>query len=167
MKNSTFITLIALGVITGAGLIMVPKASAAETNNYPPLVQTIMEKLGLKESEVAPIVEQYRNERQSERLESRKTWISGLVSQGKLTQEQADKYLAKVQEWQNTAKPENWYSMTQQERRDYMESHREEMQQWFKDNGIDESLMRFGMMEGRGVKGHGGMGMMRGEWDND
>lgn len=154
MKNTKIIIPIAvlglLGVLSYAGI----KSVSAETSRtYPPLVQKIIEKFGLNEEEVSKVVEEYRSENQGNRLDE-------AVANGKITSEQKDKILAKMEELQKENL--NFQDMTQEERRTQMETHRAELEKWAEDNGIDASYI---MGFGKGPHMGKGSGMMGSGWD--
>ncbi|GAB4159047.1 MAG: hypothetical protein Fur003_2850 [Candidatus Dojkabacteria bacterium] len=147
-------TVAGLGVIAaGAGVTKV--AAATATTEYPLIIQNLAEKFGVKESEVAQVFETTREERFEERLDA-------LVSDGKLTEAQKTKLIAKHKEIEAEREKIMDQSLTASERREKLQALHEKFEQWLEDNDISIELGRGMGREGmhRGMGGEGfGMGM--------
>lgn len=146
--------LIGLGVAIGVGITATGLVSAADgARNYPPMIESIIEKYNLNEEEVHDFIEENREELREERHAERETRftenLSSAIENGKLTQEQADAWTAKHEEFkaQRTDMVEN---------RGQVKGHREEMEQWMESQGINpadvvpEQQAGFGQGMGRG-----------------
>lgn len=96
------------------------------------MVSELAAKLGVSkdsiDSAMEEIHDQERVEREVERQDILTNHLQSLVDQGKLTQAQMDSWLDKHEEW--TA-----------EREAAMLAHRQEMETWFSQQGIDPSLL--------------------------
>jgi len=117
---------------------------ADDVVGYPPIVQKIADKFGLDVEDVGEVFEQERAEMWEKRKQIFEERLSQAVSDGKITEEQKQKILEKRDEWQA-------------ERTAERQQHREEMQKWLQDNGIDANALGpylgFGGFGGKGF-GH-------------
>jgi hypothetical protein len=116
------------------------------------LIQRLMEKFGLNQSEVDTVVNAYRSERQAEMQAKHQERLQQLVDEGTLTEEQKNLVQQKHNEWQNN-KPD-FSGMGHEERHEAMEAHKTEMEQWASENGIELQAMGMGERGGKG-KGRG------------
>jgi hypothetical protein len=129
-------------------------ADEAEQPWHERIVNQIAAKFGLGEDEVdsamTEVQAQFRAERQlamQNRFEER---LQSLVDAGTLTTGQAEAWTAKHEEWQA-------------EREAQMTAHREEMQAWFDEQGIDPTVLGpMGMGKDGGMGMGGGRGMHAG-----
>lgn len=130
-------------------------SSQSSTSTAPTLLDKIVEKFGLNQTEVEQVVTDYRNERRGQMQAQYEERLNQAVTDGKITEEQKKLILEKHNQLQS-----QWDSESQQR-----QQHREEMQTWAEENNIDLSYLGFGM--GRGGRGGmmrgEGMGMVRGE----
>lgn len=146
-------------------------ASAATNNNQASGQSSIVDKLaskfGLNKADVQKVFDEERAAHQEERQQKVQDKLAELVKEGKLTQDQADKLVAKAKELQ-TARQANREAMkdkTKEERKAAMDKEREALDKWLSENKIDKQYARFlfggghGGPEGhkgRGGHGHGG-----------
>jgi hypothetical protein len=95
---------------------------------------------------------------QAEREAEVKADLAQLVSDGKLTQAQADKINAKRAEIQKAreALRDSDPTKTREEMKAEMDAKRTELETWAKDNGIDTEYLRYVMGHGGRGHGHGG-----------
>jgi membrane-bound lytic murein transglycosylase B len=141
--------LLVIPAIALIGLLTYGSVAKADDNQtwHSQMVEQLAAKLGVSEDSVDSamdeVMEQKRVEREVEREDRFATRLQSFVDEGKLTQAQMDAWLDKQEEW--TA-----------EREAEMAAHKEEMQTWFNEQGIDSSLIS-PMGEG-GMRPH--MGMM-------
>lgn len=149
-------TLAAAGIITTLGLggVAGTQLVGAETNSGDPasnLVQKIATKFNLNKDEVQTVFDQEKTERDSERKKNLDEELSKLVSGGKITEDQKQKIITKRKELQKQRETnrDTMKDKTQEERKTAMESGRDSLTQWLKDNGISEDYARY-------VGGHGG-----------
>lgn len=154
MKRSTLV----LSVLVLAGVIYVSAPASVYANDggfrENGLIQRIMEKFGLNKSDVGAVVNQYRAEKQAEMQQKQEQNLNQAVSDGKITEEQKTALQQKMQEWHDN-KPD-FSQMSKEERETERDSHREEMQNWASEQGINLQDLNFG------PKGMGRHGM-----DND
>jgi hypothetical protein len=163
-KKSTLVAVAAvtLGMgLAGAGIIKAASTTTTQANPMASLVNAIATKFNLNTSDVQQVFDDQHAQMQAQRLDQYKTRLATAVTNGKLTQDQADKIIAKVQELQ-TQREANRDSMegkTIEERRQIMQQEMTSLKQWATDNNIPMEYLRFGM----GGKGPGHRGMMDGK----
>lgn len=151
--------LVILGAAATIGLAGLGSAglAVAETGeDGSSLVAKIAQKFNLNQDEVQAVFDEERAEHHAERETKFKERLAQAVTDGKLTQEQADKIQAKHEEMQTVM--ESLQDKSKDERREAMHANRDELKQWAEDNDIPEEYLRMG---GRG--GPGGPGGPRGE----
>lgn len=140
MNRKVLAAVLALGVIASVGYFGGNYVMAGDTNPmHESLVTKIAQKFNLKEADVEAVFEAVRDEKQEEMKSQRVEKLSQAVSDGVITEAQKETLLAKMEEHVG-------------ERRE----NREEMQNWYKEQGIDETKLREymrpvgkGMGEGR------------------
>ena len=151
-----------LAGLTGAQIANAEtNAQSGTTNPMSSLVDALATKFNLNKADVQKVVDEQHAKMQAEREQQVQDQVAALVTDGKLTQAQADKINAKRAELQKErdANRTAMQEMTDTERKAEMASHRTELNQWMEDNGID-SQYAYLLMGGHG-RGHGG-GMMHG-----
>jgi len=150
--NKKLIIPVFLAVFLTLAAVSANKISAeGDTDGSTTLVQQIAARFGLKQADVQSAFDDFRTKRQAQgqqRLEDR---LNQDVADGKLTPAQKELILNKHQELQSKRgnKPDNWFSLSPEERRSYMDAQRQEMQTWAKDNGIDTGYFFGGFGRGR------------------
>lgn len=117
------------------------------TTNTPTLLQKIIDKFGLNQTEVDQVVADYRNQRRQQMQAQYEERLNQAVADGKITEKQKQLILEKHNQLQS-----QWNAQLQQRQQHYAE-----MQAWAKENNIDLSYLGFGL--GRGGRGS----MMKGE----
>lgn len=160
MNKRIALPLAAVAVV-GAGLWGVAQASAASSESDPrdSLIQKLADKFKVDKSQVQAVFDEHRSERQAEMQAKYEDRLKQAVKDGELTQAQADKVLAKHNELKT--KLEAAKDKTGTDRRDAMETIRDEAKKWADDNNIAAKWLL--PMGGRGGHGHGGPGHMMGE----
>ncbi|RTK94578.1 hypothetical protein EKI60_03090 [Candidatus Saccharibacteria bacterium] len=152
----------AVATVGLAGLGSVGLASAATASKDPQagLIDTLVSKFNLNRDEVQKVFDAEHQARQAEREAEQAERLKTLVTDGKLTQTQADKITAKAKELQTEreANRDTMKDKTNEERKAAMEAARDEIEQWLSDNDIPEEYGRlvFGGGHGRGPGGPGG-----------
>lgn len=132
---------IGLTSVLGVGL-----ASAhSQTNGQSTLVDKIAQKFNLNKADVQKVFDENRAEHEAEHKQKLKERLDQAVKDGKLTQDQENKIIAKLEELK--ANRESLKDKTPEQRREAMKAKRAELEQWAKDNNIPEQY----------VMGHGGM----------
>lgn len=88
------------------------------TGNYPSVIQKLVQKFGLKESDVQTVFDEARQERQSQVQAKFEERLNQWVKDGKLTESQKQAILAKHKELQEKKQNElqNWQNMTPEQR---------------------------------------------------
>jgi hypothetical protein len=132
------------------------------------LIQKLADKLGVDKAKVQAVFDEDRTAREADRQKSYEDRLNQAVKDGKLTEEQKTKVLAKHHELEAKmqAARDTFRDKTEAERHTAMEATRTEIEQWAKDTGIDAKWLmgggpgmgKGGMMGGHGGRGHGMMG---------
>jgi hypothetical protein len=148
-------------VVGGAVLYGSTQASAFGGAFEGNMHSRLAEKLGLDESKIESAFDEMRAEHQAERQTQFEERLNQAVTDGEITEAQKQLILDKheVLKAQHEADFENKGEKTREEWRAERQAHREEMESWADENGIDLKYFFGGM----GKFGDGpGMGMHRG-----
>lgn len=160
MKKIAIAAASVAGVVTmGVGVLY----AAPKTDRVNPmsnLVTAISEKFHLNSNEVQQVFDaqhaQMQQEMQAKHLEQQKAMLDQAVKDGKLTQDQEDKIIAKRTELKTAM--EALKDKTPAERQAAMKTQIDALKQWAKDNNIPEQFTTpFGGGRGMGEKRGGGM----------
>lgn len=147
-------TAFVLGALTVGNVALAD--AATKTNSMNSLVTAISEKFHLNESDVQAVVNQVMQERQTERkAQMQQTFAERIakgVSDGKITQAQADLITEKEKEM--LAFRESLKDKTAAERQSLMKAKMSELKQWITDNKIPQEFV-FSLQSPWG--GHPGM----------
>lgn len=151
--NKKLFILPALALFALVSYTSVAKAEDTRGPWHEQMVAQIAAKLGVSEDEVdsamTEVGEQRRAEFQTRMQMSFEERLQTLVDEGKLTEGQREAWTAKHEEWQAEREAER-------------ATHREEMQAWFSEQGIDPTVLGpMGMGKGMGMGEGRGMGMHR------
>jgi len=141
--------------VVGASLWATTQTYAQDTNDpQTNLVQRIATKFNLNKDDVKKVFEEDRQEHHVQMQQKFEERLTQLVKDGKLTEDQKTKVLAKFKEMEasHEAEMDSVESSTPEERKTKMKAHKDELAQWAKDNGIDLNVL---------FDGHKGM-MIRG-----
>lgn len=160
--------LLVLGAVTGIGLAgltglgVVSAATDTSTGSDSganSLIDRIATKFNLNRSDVAAVFDEEKTAREAERQQKLEDRLTQAVTDGKITEEQKTKILAKLEELktQMEANRDAMKDKTPQERHDAMKQQRDELQQWAKDNDIPLRYLMF--IHGHGHHGFGGPDM--------
>lgn len=142
MNKKLLITLIVLGGLISAGYFGAGAIFADNNNPQGTLITRIAQKFNLNESDVEAVFQSVRDERQAEMKKRQEERLNDAVGDGVVSEAQKNAILSKMQ--------------THQEERG---QNREEMQNWFKEQGIDQTKLRNYL----GDRGRGGRGMGPGQ----
>jgi len=125
-------------------------------NDRSDLIKRISDKFKIKENEVQKVFDNFQNERRSFMEKKFNDNLNQAVKDGKITEAQKQIILKKHEELQkkNSSKPTDWKNITPEQRRQYKDSQRQELETWAKANNID--LKYF----------FGSFGPKRGSWQN-
>jgi len=148
-SKKIIIPAIALAVLSLVSVLGVRSVSADENSTYPPIVQKLVERFNLNTEEVQQVFDEARGERQQEMQVRFEEHLNQAVSEGKINQEQKEAIMAKKDEMK--ASRGEFKDLTPEERHENRETHRQEMETWAEENGIDLSLMP--MLLGGGHRG--------------
>lgn len=131
--------LAALGVIS-LGTI---QAMAHDTTSNKTIAKKISEKFNLPENDVQSVFDEHHKEMKASVQHRIEDTLTQAVADGKLTEDQKQKIIAKQQEIQaqHEATRESFKDMTPEERKQTKEKHRSDLEQWAKDNGIDTQYL--------------------------
>ena len=140
MKKTLIITVLTLALIgaTVMGTTTVSAQSKEGLHDY--IVQKLVERFGLNESEVQSVFDQVRDEHHAQMQTQLEERLQEAVDGGKITTEQKQLILDKHAQMQTTM--ESFKDMTPEERHEAMQMKHDELEQWAEENGIDlEDLM--------------------------
>jgi hypothetical protein len=124
----------AVAVIAMLGLGGAAMAATSNTTHQDSLAQKIADKFHLNKSDVQSVIEQNHQDKQAKHEQMLKDKLDQAVKDGKLTQAQEDKLIAKLKELHDQKKTDN-----KADRKADRKAAHDELQQWAKDNGIDLS----------------------------
>lgn len=133
MKISNKALVAAAASVAATGLITATAmaATSASSDTYPPIVQKLADKFNLNPADVKSVFDQNRQDNKADRQQKLKATLDQAVKDGKLTQDQADKLLAKLKSLRDEFKSQN-----HQDRRQNHQQLHDVLEQWAKDNGI-------------------------------
>jgi hypothetical protein len=121
------------------------------------IVQKLAERFNLPQGEVQQVFDDHKTQLKTDMQKKVDDRLSQAVTEGKLTEEQKQKILAKQKELQsqmaaNRDKPKD---MTPEQSREEMQKQRDELEKWAKDNGIDTQYLMGPFMKGdhKGFRG--------------
>ena len=140
-KKKILLSIVGLAALVATGLLATKAVRADDAVNYPPFVERLVERFNLNESDVQTFFDEQRVEHHQAMLQNREERLNQAVSDGVITEAQKE------------ALTNKWEEM-QQER----QLHREEMQKWFEEQGIDTEVLREYAGFGHGRFGHFHMG---------
>lgn len=164
--------LVAVGIATavsvtglaGMGIANAATDSTSSTNPMSSMVDAIATKFNLNKSDVQAVFDSQHTKMEASREADVKADVAQLVTDGKLTQDQADKINAKraeLEKEREANKPSATDTTTTREQRKVeMDAKRTELETWAKDNGIDTTYLKYVMGGGHG-HGHGEPGGFR------
>lgn len=142
-------------IVTATGLATIgglQVASAQRQNtNQDSLIDKLSSTFNLNKDEVQKVFDQHREQQKAEMEAKMEERLNSAVTNGKLTQEQANKIKAKQAELKTFI--ESQKDATHKDRHEAMKAKRHELKQWAKENNIPDKYIHF--MHGRGSK-HGG-----------
>jgi hypothetical protein len=152
----------ALVVAMGSAAVLGTSQIQAQTktnNDYPPIVQKLVTKFGLNENEVKAVFDEERAAREAEMKAKMEDRLNQAVANGKITEAQKQKIIAKLQELheQRAEQMAKFKDMTPEERRAEHQKMKAELEALAKENGIDPQYLMVVKM----FKGPGRGGMMK------
>ncbi len=141
-------TLMIAGAVTSIGIAGATAGMhmvSAESNGGDTLVDKIAQKFSLNKNDVQAVFDQQKGEMKAEHKAKMEARLSQAVSEGKLTEDQKAKIIAKFEEL-DANRPSLQEIKTEnpdQIRQGKLERH-DDLEQWAKDNGIPEEYIHFG-----------------------
>lgn len=157
MKTKTIVTLvIILGVLSLVSVLGINSVQANGEGNYPPIVQRLVERFNLDQGEVEQVFDEAREQRRAEMQNRFQERLDQAVTDGQITEEQKQAISAKKAEMQ--ANREEMKDLSFEEIKELRETHRQEMEAWAEENGIDLTIMPM-LIGKQGKHGHFGQGM--------
>lgn len=131
-----------VGVVGAGGLGIAAAASntTASSGGASSLVTKIADKFHLNKEDVQAVFDENRAEHRAEHQQKLEERLSQAVTDGKITEAQREKILAKLADVET--KINALKDKTPQERHDGMKQIHEDLQQWAKDNGIRMEYLR-------------------------
>jgi hypothetical protein len=137
----------ALAAVLGASALGAGAVSAAGntagTGPFADLAQAIATHFNVDATEVQTLIDaqlaEHKEERHADMAARATEGLAKAVSDGQLTQAQADALIAHRAEMEATH--EEWRTLTPEERRTKMEEHRTEMDAWLDAQGIDKEVL--------------------------
>ncbi len=148
----------------GAGVAHAATSSSTKADPMSSLVDKIATKFNLNKSEVQQVFDAQKTEMQAQRETEVKADVAKLVTDGKITQAQADLINAKREELEKQRETDraSFDSMSDADRKTAMDKKKTDLESWAKTNGIDTQYLRYVMGGGHG---HGGPGGHHGDID--
>jgi hypothetical protein len=143
----------------GVGVANAETASTAKADPMSSLVDKISSKFNLNKTEVQQVFDEQKTAMQAEHEQKVKDEVAKLVTDGKITQAQADAINAKRAELQKEreANKDTFKDKTETERKAEMDKRKTELETWAKEQGISTDYLRYVMGHGPGgPRGHGG-----------
>lgn len=146
-RSRAIIPAVAAGAVILVSVYGANLASANGGYGQDSLAERLVSRFNLNKDDVQKVFEENRTAMQTQRRSEVEERLDQAVSEGKLTEDQKNALLSKMDEMR--AKRESLSSdLSREERRAKMAEYREEMQNWSKDNGID--FQALGVFLGRG-----------------
>lgn len=124
-----------------------------QTNPMSNLVNAIAQKFNLSTTDVQQVFDEQRTQMGVQRQQEFRDRLSQAVTDGKLTQTQADLITAKMTELE--ANKQSLEGKTEEEKRTAVKSQMDSLQTWITENNIPREFVPFGGGRG-GKRGHGG-----------
>ncbi len=142
MLRKKFLLPVMVVTIGSAALFGVSQVSAQNSDGRSELVTMIAQKFNLDQSQVQQIFDQHKDQMHQKMQQKMEDRLNQLVKDGKLTETQKQAMLAKMNEERTNFNPESMKDLTPEERKEKMDQHRQEMEDWAKTQGIDLSLIK-------------------------
>jgi hypothetical protein len=132
------ITAVSLVVLAG-GLISASPVFAADQSAHDTLVTRIADKFKLNKADVQAVFDEFRTERRAARETRYAEYLSKLVSNGKITEEQKTLLVAKHKELAeySLSQRNNWKDMSSTDRKEHIDAKIKELKAWADQNHID------------------------------
>lgn len=132
--------------LTGLGVASAAANTSSSDDPMSGIIDKIAAKFNLNKQEVRAVFEEERVTHEAEHEQRMEDRLSQAVTDGKITEEQKKKIIAKWEEIHSTMKSqaESLKDMTHEERRTVKEQRADELKTWAEENDIPEEYMFFG-----------------------
>lgn len=168
MKNKVLLVSVlalSLFVLSVIGFMGYNAVFADENTTYPPIIQKLVERFGLDPAEVQKV---FTEEQEEMKIQGEQNFqqsfeerLQTAVDNGKITEAQKSAIIAKQTEIRE--KQEALKNLSADERKEAMNSLREEMENWAEENGIEDGFCMSFFRGPGGFNGeHKGHGMGHG-----
>lgn len=152
----------ALTLVVSSGIVLGATSVLAQDSNTSPmnsLVQKLAQRFNLNESDVQAVFDEHHSEMHAQMKLRFEDHLSGLVTEGKITEAQKEAIFAKMEELKANRETlkEEFSSMSAEERKAKMQEKRAELEAWAQEQGIDLSItgpLMFGHHKGFGWGRH-------------
>lgn len=115
---------------TATALAATPAASNSST--YPPIVQKLADTFHLNPADVNKVFQDQKQMNQQQRQQKLNDYLETQVKAGKITEDQKNKMITKLEDLHSQLKND-----TKGQRHQDMQNLRSQLEQWAKDNGIN------------------------------
>lgn len=112
------------------------------------MIGAIATRFNLNTADVQKVFEEKRIEHQAQMQQKFTDFVNKAVTNGKLTQDQANKIIAKHAEIKS--QKDSWAGKTAEEIKTLMQTQKESLKQWATDNNIPMQYLMFGGFGGKG-----------------
>ena len=146
---------IGAAIVAGSMLAVSAANAQSENANGDNRAGEFAERFNLEEGEVKQYFEEKHEQRHEDREAKHAEHLATLVSDGALTQEQADALSAKKDEMHEAREGLRDQDLTREEMKEQMMQSKDEFKVWAEEQGIDLEALR-------GEKGEGGEGHHKG-----
>jgi hypothetical protein len=144
MKKKMLLPAIA-AVVLSLGALGVGQIYAQDTtDHHANLIQQLAQKLGVSEDKVKTAFDEIHSDKHAQMQSQMEQRLSQAVTDGKITEAQKQAILVKFAEMKNNmpVKIDGFKNMSQEQRRQAMESKHTELESWAQQNGISLETLR-------------------------
>ena len=144
--------------VIGAGIVGVtpvnaqtvtPTPNVSQHNFFIEMVDFISQKFGLDKAKVQSAMTEFHDKKKSEiqqNMQQREQdRLTKLVTEGKITEAQKQAILTKLSSLKNKINKDTLKNMTPDQRKQYMQTQRDELKSWAQSQGIDPSILQPGL----------------------
>lgn len=156
LKNKLVLGFLALMFLGASTLGVVEIYAQSSQGTYPSIVQRLADRFHLNADDVKAVFDQNHQDKMGQRQQKLEDRLSQAVKDGKITEDQKQKILAKIKDLQanQQAFRDSLKNMTPDQRKAALQKQRDELNAWAQQNGIDPKNLFLG--RGFGFRGHMG-----------
>ncbi|MBI1833478.1 MAG: hypothetical protein HYR90_01505 [Candidatus Andersenbacteria bacterium] len=136
-------SLFAASAIAVLGLVVFHASPTYAASNTTNLIDRLVERFSLNRDDLQTVFDEHRSDLMTEHEQAMKDRLAQTVTDGKITQAQADLITAKHAELKTFI--ESLKEKTMEERRDAMKTKMDELKRWAEDNDIPLQYLNLGM----------------------